>query len=284
MNWAAVIFAAVLSLADRDRVRSVPGAAQHAAGPRHRAAQQLRQARRRPHGAAIPHDAGDGADRARDGAADERGPLSQESLEGEARRPRRPRREPRHVLGDAGAERLRLGADARAVHAHRGRAGGAARRVGGDVGDGPAHRGKQLEQHRQREGFKADENNTNSSASFNAIGSGHFRAIGVPLLTGREFTDADDARAPKGRHRQRDLRATLRPRRESGGKAHGRRLVGYAAARHRDRRPRARHEVLERQARDSAGVLHAAPPDVARQLDVLLRAHRVRSRRRCCAR
>jgi predicted permease len=47
------------------------------------------------------------------------------------------------------------------------------------------------------EGFKADENNNNSSASLNAVGSGHFRAIGVPLLTGREFTDADDARAAK---------------------------------------------------------------------------------------
>ncbi len=47
------------------------------------------------------------------------------------------------------------------------------------------------------EGFKYDENSNNSSSSFNAIGSGHFRAIGVPLLTGREFTDADDARGAK---------------------------------------------------------------------------------------
>jgi predicted permease len=50
------------------------------------------------------------------------------------------------------------------------------------------------------QGFRPDANggnSDNSSASFNAIGSGHFRAIGVPLLAGREFTDADDARAPK---------------------------------------------------------------------------------------
>jgi predicted permease len=47
------------------------------------------------------------------------------------------------------------------------------------------------------EGFKADDNNNNSTASFNAVGSGHFRAIGVSLLTGREFTDADDARGAK---------------------------------------------------------------------------------------
>ncbi|HKW49210.1 MAG TPA: ABC transporter permease [Gemmatimonadaceae bacterium] len=46
------------------------------------------------------------------------------------------------------------------------------------------------------QGFHADANN-NSQSSFNAIGSGHFRAIGVSLLAGREFTDADNGRAPK---------------------------------------------------------------------------------------
>ena len=48
------------------------------------------------------------------------------------------------------------------------------------------------------QGFRADENSRrSSSASFNGVGSGFFRAIGVPLLAGREFTDADDARAHK---------------------------------------------------------------------------------------
>ena len=46
------------------------------------------------------------------------------------------------------------------------------------------------------EGFKADEN-SRSQSSYNAVGSGHFHAIGVPLLTGREFSDADDARGAK---------------------------------------------------------------------------------------
>jgi len=47
------------------------------------------------------------------------------------------------------------------------------------------------------QGFRPDGENTNSNASFNAVGPGHFRAIGVPLLAGREFTDADDAGAPR---------------------------------------------------------------------------------------
>ena len=47
------------------------------------------------------------------------------------------------------------------------------------------------------EGFKADESSPRSSASFNGVGSGHFHAIGVPLLAGREFTDADDGFGPK---------------------------------------------------------------------------------------
>ena len=47
------------------------------------------------------------------------------------------------------------------------------------------------------EGFRADENCGRAcSASFNAVGSNHFRAIGVELLAGREFTDADVAGRP----------------------------------------------------------------------------------------
>ena len=46
------------------------------------------------------------------------------------------------------------------------------------------------------EGFKADENSRVTS-SFNAVGPGHFRAIGVQLLAGREFTPSDDQKAPR---------------------------------------------------------------------------------------
>ena len=47
------------------------------------------------------------------------------------------------------------------------------------------------------EGFKVDESSPRSGASFNGVGSGHFHEIGVPLLAGRDFTDAADGLGPK---------------------------------------------------------------------------------------
>jgi predicted permease len=46
------------------------------------------------------------------------------------------------------------------------------------------------------EGFKGGEG-VDQQSSFNAIGAGHFRAIGVDLLAGREFSWADDRGRPK---------------------------------------------------------------------------------------
>jgi predicted permease len=46
------------------------------------------------------------------------------------------------------------------------------------------------------EGFQAGPD-TNTNASFNAVGPGYFRTMSIPLITGREFTRADAAGAPK---------------------------------------------------------------------------------------
>jgi predicted permease len=46
------------------------------------------------------------------------------------------------------------------------------------------------------EGFKGGEG-VDQQSSFNAVGAGHFRAIGVQLLAGREFSWADDMGRPK---------------------------------------------------------------------------------------
>jgi len=46
------------------------------------------------------------------------------------------------------------------------------------------------------EGFEAGPD-TNTNASFNSVGPGFFRTMGIPLIAGREFTRADAAGAPK---------------------------------------------------------------------------------------
>ena len=51
------------------------------------------------------------------------------------------------------------------------------------------------------EGFKRGPD-TDAEARYNEISAGYFRTLGVPLMSGREFTAADTATAPEGRHRQ----------------------------------------------------------------------------------
>ena len=46
------------------------------------------------------------------------------------------------------------------------------------------------------EGYKVEET-TNMQSSFNGVGPGHFRTVGIDLLAGREFTEGDAVGAPK---------------------------------------------------------------------------------------
>ena len=115
----------------------------------------------------------------------------------------------------------------------------------------------------------------NTNASFTNVGSRYFSTLGIPLVAGREFTDADtDATRPVAIVNEafvRKFRLGANARRRPAG--HDRR----PAAGHRDRRRRRRRRVSQCPRHAAAAVLPAVPPDRGRHV-VVLRAHGARRR------
>ena len=133
------------------------------------------------------------------------------------------------------------------------------------------------------EGFEAGPD-TNTNASFNGVGPGYFRTMGIPLMSGREFTRADAFGAPK----VAIVNQAFAKKFNLGDNAVGKRIgmgggagtkmdieiVGMVAGR----------EVQRRQGRGAAAVLPAVPPGRAPRLRATSTSARRRRRSRCCRR
>ncbi len=114
-----MLFAAALAIGYRPAVRIVPGAAQHAPGSDLVAQRTERSTIRCARRGALPHLAGDRADRAVDGAAGVGRALHEEPGQRQPSRPRIETGQHHHVRVVAGAERLHTGTIAPVLRARR---------------------------------------------------------------------------------------------------------------------------------------------------------------------
>ena len=192
-------------------------------------------------GGAVPHDARHRPDRAVDGAPHLGRAVHQEPDERQPRGSRRERRQRRHLRRLAGPERLRLARAHDVLRAARGGAGGGPRRHrrvaasmvpllgGSNWGSGVS---------RSRASPSGPDTDTHSN--YNEISPGYFRTLGIPLMSGREFTAADAAGAPKVAIVNEAFAKKFNLGRDAVGK---RMSSGGTNARHGDRRRRAEREV-----------------------------------------
>ena len=115
------------------------------------------------------------------------------------------------------------------------------------------------------EGFEAGPD-TNTNASFNGVGPGYFKTMGIPLMMGREFTRADAFGAPKVAIVNQAFVQEVQPRRQRRSASASASAADRHQARHRDRRRRAGRQVQRREARRAAAVLPAVPAGRAARL------------------
>ena len=92
------------------------------------------------------------------------------------------------------------------------------------------------------QGFEAGPD-TDSNSRVNQVGPGYFAAMGVPLMSGREFTRGRHPDVAEGRDRQRGVRQEVQAGSGRGRQDDGRRPRLPEPARHQDRRRRPGREV-----------------------------------------
>ena len=123
--------------------------------------------------------------------------------------------------------------------------------------------------------------NNDANARFNEVGPGYFGKMGIPLIAGREFTEADNLARPKvAIVSQQFVKAFLEGRNPIG--VQDRR--GQPGIRHRDRRRGQGQPLRRRQAGPAQALLHAVAAGQAAQRAHVLRALGAAGRTRCSSR
>ena len=133
------------------------------------------------------------------------------------------------------------------------------------------------------QGFAAGPD-TDTNSRFNRVGPAYFRTLGIPLLSGREFTRADGMGAPKVAVVNEAFAKKFNLGRDAVGKRMANDHESGVTPRHRDRRAGAERQVQRGEAGDPAGLLPALPTGRPDRIHQLLRPGRPTIPRRCSRR